>query len=596
MLNKGGLILKNIFSKLTVLFLSLGAISSCKTVDTSSTVTRKQLGACADLYTEVTQKEVVQQTNQVKKLQATKPADFDIFTTENVVSDNLGDYYTEFDFTVSDKQTLINNVYRASKKNQKSSTYDLLKTTLPQIDFDPRNPDNVILFYTGESREYPGNMSGSINREHMWPNSRGAGKTGPGADPLMLRPCDVSVNSARGNMAYGENKSNAFDPGYSTKWEFKEEFRGIAARATLYTGLRYGKIANDPKGFILTNSVTESENAMGVLDDLVKWNLEYPVTFYEMHRNDRGMEVAGNRNPFTDFPSLVCDIWGDFSDNTRQYCQNGVTTDPEDKPDGSGSGDSSSSGSSSTEVPSQPETPDGMEIKFDDKYQNMQITAGDKFIFDRPIITNGTNNENLIYFSKGEYAEVDFHKGEVSSKKQGTEKIYVCDTNTGVNTSVDIVIAANADQHPDSSTGSGDSTSVSPSPVEYVDIRVQDLNSLDELKTGSGSSAGIDFSFVDLRNFNDGTWFLDKNGGHVYNTTPTPYYIDKIELSVPSSGSKAAKIYVTFGDQMVVQSSSTFELSSLGLHTFTPTTDARYFRIETSDKNLQFVDLKIYFK
>ena len=106
MLNKGGLILKNIFSKLTVLFLSLGAISSCKTVDTSSTVTKKELGACADLYTEVTQKEVVQQTNQVKKLQATKPADFDIFTTENVVSDNVSDYYTEFDFTVSDKQRL----------------------------------------------------------------------------------------------------------------------------------------------------------------------------------------------------------------------------------------------------------------------------------------------------------------------------------------------------------------------------------------------------------------------------------------------------------------------------------------------------------
>ena len=47
------------------------------------------------------------------------------------------------------------------------------------------------------------------NREHTWPNSRGSGESGPGADPFIIRPTLKSENSDRSNYFYGtRGKSN----------------------------------------------------------------------------------------------------------------------------------------------------------------------------------------------------------------------------------------------------------------------------------------------------------------------------------------------------------------------------------------------------
>ena len=85
-----------------------------------------------------------------------------------------------------------------------TDVWDILKET----DKDPNNPDNIILLYTGWStngaEEYNG--GNGWNREHVWAKSHGnfGNIEGPGTDVHALRPCDVSVNSARNNRWFAE--------------------------------------------------------------------------------------------------------------------------------------------------------------------------------------------------------------------------------------------------------------------------------------------------------------------------------------------------------------------------------------------------------
>ena len=87
----------------------------------------------------------------------------------------------------------------------------------------------------------------SCNREHTWPNSRGTGETGPGADPFIIRPTLKSENSDRQNYFYGTGgKSNKeWDPA-SCGFEAS---RGESARVILYCATMYYK-----NGFSLSNN------------------------------------------------------------------------------------------------------------------------------------------------------------------------------------------------------------------------------------------------------------------------------------------------------------------------------------------------------
>ena len=68
--------------------------------------------------------------------------------------------------------------------------------------------------------------SGSMNREHVWPNSRGGNYVE--RDPHMVRPTLTSDNSGRGNAFY--NESGNYDPGEFGAYQY----RGICARIIFY--------------------------------------------------------------------------------------------------------------------------------------------------------------------------------------------------------------------------------------------------------------------------------------------------------------------------------------------------------------------------
>ena len=85
-----------------------------------------------------------------------------------------------------------------------AGVWDALKVT----DRDPASSSRVIELYTGHSVPASDNGGGvdQWNREHDWAKSHGdfGTATGPGTDLHHLRPTDVTVNSARGNLDFDE--------------------------------------------------------------------------------------------------------------------------------------------------------------------------------------------------------------------------------------------------------------------------------------------------------------------------------------------------------------------------------------------------------
>lgn len=137
--------------------------------------------------------------------------------------------------------------------------------------------------------------SNTWNIEHALPQSwlaeKFGGKNNPEfkqaqADVNHLFVSDSRTNSKRSNHPFadcGQENSlcqNGYEPVDSAK--------GIVARAMLYVSWQYDVTL--PQGLVTT---------------LKDWNSTYPVTSYELNRNDGAEEIQGNRNYFIDRPEKV---------------------------------------------------------------------------------------------------------------------------------------------------------------------------------------------------------------------------------------------------------------------------------------------------
>lgn len=146
--------------------------------------------------------------------------------------------------------------------------------------------------------------TGECNREHTWPNSRGSGKTGPGADPFIIRPTLTSENSDRSNYFYGLGGKGAkeWDP---ASCGF-EAARGESARVILYAATMYYSY-----GLSLSNNPSDSTDlkTMGTLSTLLAWNNTYAPTPIEIQINNYLSNNGYGRNPFVDHPQYASYIW-----------------------------------------------------------------------------------------------------------------------------------------------------------------------------------------------------------------------------------------------------------------------------------------------
>jgi endonuclease I len=204
-----------------------------------------------------------------------------------------------------------------------TDVWDILKET----DRDTLNPSNVLLLYSGWSLdadlEY--NSGSGWNREHVWAKSHGDFGTsaGPGTDVHALRPCDISVNSARANRWFAECSTEYIDPSgatgsyFSTSewvWKPNDNVKGDIARMIFYMATRYEGANGEPDLKIIDYIPSDNNTIAPIhakLSDLYQWHLDDPVDDWERNRNEIiYYSYQNNRNPFIDHPEYATMIWG----------------------------------------------------------------------------------------------------------------------------------------------------------------------------------------------------------------------------------------------------------------------------------------------
>lgn len=186
----------------------------------------------------------------------------------------------------------------AGRKTQTSSYNGCLSIGARAAAYPNASSSTFVPFYHDTSTTA---TTSECNREHTWPNSRGSGTSGPGADPFIIRPTLTSDNSSRGNKFYG-TRSNEWDP---ASCGF-EAARGESARVILYAATMYYK-----NGLSLSNNPGDSTDlkTMGTLSTLLAWNNTYAPTPIEIQINNYLSTNGYGRNPFVDHPQYASYIW-----------------------------------------------------------------------------------------------------------------------------------------------------------------------------------------------------------------------------------------------------------------------------------------------
>ncbi len=202
-----------------------------------------------------------------------------------------------------------------------------LWTILQEVDECPTNPTQVQLVYmqTGRDKNNNGPNAGQWNREHVWPQSHGAGNPYGSGDPdpswpssvdaHHLKPSDVTVNNWRGNSDF-ENGGTAVAGApascrmTASTFEPPDASKGDIARILFYMDVRYAGDEENEPDLKLVDAVHTYGSELGRLSTLLAWHLQDPPDDFERRRN--GLIYANwqhNRNPFIDHPEWAFKLW-----------------------------------------------------------------------------------------------------------------------------------------------------------------------------------------------------------------------------------------------------------------------------------------------
>lgn len=220
----------------------------------------------------------------------------------------------------------------------RAHNYGDVTNILKISDRNPLNHNQVWLMYVEQPRaildfQTTGSNTGTWNREHIYPQSRGGFSNGTSdtadgisiwlptnaddilaghADAHHIRAEDGPENSSRNNKDYGLNDYNG-PAGNQGSW------KGDVARAVFYMAIRYN-LLNVVNG----NPPDTTLHQLGDLATLLVWNSTDPADDFEMHRNNYIYTWQMNRNPFIDLPQLANYIWGA---NAGQVWQGNLSVD-----------------------------------------------------------------------------------------------------------------------------------------------------------------------------------------------------------------------------------------------------------------------------
>ena len=228
--------------------------------------------------------------------------------------------FTQYTKVTTDRQYSVDQVNATTKKNE--------------------------MFYTGSQLA----LTASYTREHVWPCAQSAGLwvhknysdvkyyvdhskyVGGGSDLYHIRPCNSTVNTARGDSKYVDMTENEKAVAlqmkdsngkyvlltdatqYSNYSEPADEFKGDCARIIMYVYVHFARIGSygekqwgDYMGNLDLKNVIghNGDSTEQIYEQLIRWNNLDPVSETEKLRNETVQGIQGNRNPFVDYPNLL---------------------------------------------------------------------------------------------------------------------------------------------------------------------------------------------------------------------------------------------------------------------------------------------------
>ncbi|WP_179345706.1 endonuclease [Winogradskyella ursingii] len=237
-------------------------------------------------------------------------------------------YYDGIDFsqTGDNLKNLLGQLIDDANENY---TYGDIRDDFKIMELDPQDNtnSNVLLTYgfvnsvscsSGQTdrrlrdKDAFGGGTCEYNREHVFARSNANPGMGPTsnsftgivADPHNLRATDVQRNGNRGSKKFANGTGNSGDVG-SGNWYPGDEWKGDIARIMMYMYTRYGD-----RCLPELNAVGTKQGSTDMLQVLLQWNVEDPVSLVEDARNNRLEVVYENRNPFIDNPYIATVIWG----------------------------------------------------------------------------------------------------------------------------------------------------------------------------------------------------------------------------------------------------------------------------------------------
>lgn len=293
---------------------------------------------------------------------------------------------------IIDTKTVISydgllNCYKSTDRRADGKVWDMYSCTT-NFSFGDYNSQ-----YKGEGDSY--------NREHSMPQSWFKKASPMKSDLMHVVPTDGYVNNRRSNYPFGETNYPTYQsnqgfskvgpcslPGYSgTVFEPNDEYKGDFARIYFYMATRYeSRIASWSSDMLAGNSYPAFKP--WVVEMLLRWAKEDPVSQKEIDRNNAVYGYQHNRNPYVDYPGLEQYVWGDKQDVAFDYSNFDGTNpspdpDPDPKPDPDPDPDP-------TPDPT-PDPDDGTQV-FVKVSATSQLRAGDKYI----LVYEGKSGDDAV--------------------------------------------------------------------------------------------------------------------------------------------------------------------------------------------------------
>ena len=229
----------------------------------------------------------------------------------------------------------LNEKMGSTCKLSSGYSYDKLRDNYKTVDRDLNKDGYIIGYYNGYSFAGDWDSGKTWNREHTWPQSKGAKKGPINYDMQSVRPAKSNINSSRGNTAYGEgasyydpNEISIDNPNYKTN--NLGTYRGDCARVIMYDYLIYGEAGGYQNGYHNDSAQLLSKlGSSGVFESLhimLKWHMQDPPSLTEMVRNDGAQDYQGNRNPLIDYPELAIQVFLDDGITTYTVTESSAAT------------------------------------------------------------------------------------------------------------------------------------------------------------------------------------------------------------------------------------------------------------------------------